>query len=127
MFLQVAVFSSPAGLKSQEERQKEEIHQFWDCKCSCISLVVIILSALFLSNKMIITANIIDSYVAWQLVWSFLFWSLFHCPSLFVTTCVMCVCLCLPGNSAVLQSGVGVYLCGFHPGRVSGIIISPHS
>lgn len=36
----------------------------------------------------------------------------------------VCACVCLPGNSAVLQSGVRVYLCGFHPRRVSGIIIS---
>ena len=43
------------------------------------------------------------------------FFTLLHCLSL---------CVCLLGNSAVLQSGVRVYLCGFHPRRVSGIIIS---
>lgn len=29
------------------------------------------------------------------------------------------------GNTAVLQSGVGIYVCGFHPRRVSGMLISP--
>lgn len=32
--------------------------------------------------------------------------------------------VCSPGYSAVLQSGVRVYLCGFHPRRVSGMIIN---
>lgn len=46
--------------------------------------------------------------------------------SVYRSVCVL-VCVCLPGNTAVLQSGVWVYLCGFHPRRVSRIIISPRS
>lgn len=37
---------------------------------------------------------------------------------------LLCVCVCLSGNAAVLQSGVWVHLRGFHPRRVSGMIIS---
>lgn len=31
------LFLSRAGFKSQEERQKKEIHQFWNCECTHVT------------------------------------------------------------------------------------------
>lgn len=73
------ILHSSAGFKSQEERQKEEIHKFWHCKCSPFPLY-----AVFMGSR------IISLYICCILTYVL-------CPlvSLVFLLCLMCVCVCV--------------------------------
>lgn len=100
---------SPTGLKSQEERQKEEICKFWDCESSNHYMLFVLY---FIQCK---------KYTITSSIWSFSKNNLLSGP-LLTFFCVH-VRACVPGYSVVLQSGVRAHLCGFHSWRVSEILI----